>query len=245
MLDIEGPERVAALFPDSDEAVIECAYDATTEKCMPLCLATGPVDSWSVLHPPAVEEDSEEQLVASETAPAGPVVSMVDGQPTLCFTTRPTAPTTERPAARPVRHAPAAAVHRAEPAIPPPRPDPEPIAERGHSVEVEPPQYIPLDRGRVADGAASGEELGSVTSLAADRPLDSAAQRRLMERLANGKRFEFRAKDPEPDFEADTASMSRARVARKPLQLRAKQELEQTILSEPVPKMHTDAPPAE
>ena len=69
--------------------------------------------------------------------------------------------------------------------------------------------------------------------LAAARQHESAAQKRLMDRLANGKRFEFQKKDPS-DADAlgqDTISSARSRVARKPLQLRAKQELDATTWS--------------
>jgi hypothetical protein len=257
---VDAPDRIAALFDEgATEAILECGYDADLDKCIPLQVATGPVDSWSALYPPQKPESMEEaedveldgQLEAQRSSD-GPVMTIVDGQPTLSFTAPPVAPTAPRPPVQRPTRPPSGSLKRqlsgsteperersdsteplAPPAAPPAAPA-APISQPAFPAAVPPqrevlrevetpqvkpaPQYIPLQE----------------RELSADRATQSAAQQRIQERLAKGKRFEFRTKESENEAEnTDAHEQGRARVARKPLVLRSKTELENTQWADP------------
>jgi len=253
---VDAPDRIAALFDEgATEAILECGYDADLDKCIPLQVATGPVDSWSALYPPQKPESMEEaedveldgQLEAQRSSD-GPVMTIVDGQPTLSFTAPPVAPTAPRPPVQRPTRPPSGSLKRqlsgsteperersdsTEPLAPPAAPAAPPsqpaypaavppqreVLREVETPQVKPaPQYIPLQE----------------RELSADRATQSAAQQRIQERLAKGKRFEFRTKESENEAEnTDAHEQGRARVARKPLVLRSKTELENTQWADP------------
>merc|ERR1719194_259543 len=106
-----------------------------------------------------------------------------------------------------------------QPAYPAAVPPQREVLREVETPQVKPaPQYIPLQE----------------RELSADRATQSAAQQRIQERLAKGKRFEFRTKESENEAEnTDAHEQGRARVARKPLVLRSKTELENTQWADP------------
>merc|ERR1719238_385185 len=73
-----------------------------------------------------------------------------------------------------------------EPAIEPALPPQREVLREVEPPELKPaPQYIPME----------------ARELSADRATQSAAQQRIQERLAKGKRFEFRTKESENEAE--------------------------------------------
>jgi hypothetical protein len=259
IVDIQTAGEIAPMFGDSTEAVLQCAYEEEQDKCVPLCVATGPVDSYAVMHPEVVEDEPAEEPV--EKASSGPVMTVVGGQLALSFTTKPAAPPVPRPTDKGPRPAPPTRDERSRES---PRLEAQQPLNQRHGAQPDvsrkdtqptdtaevaadrkpaglpgdadpgsraPPQYVPLSQTQAENVPPEEENVppprGSELNASIFARRESEAQKRIQERLANQKRFTFRQQEPMQEAE-NLESAPRARVARKSLVLRAKQELDNT-----------------